>query len=218
MPDPGHFEINLSGQYTRVLGGTTATVPGFEINYGVIERLQISVAAQLALSHVDGVGANAGPGDVRIALKYRFIDAAKDGWRPDVAFAPAITIPSGSQQRGLGAGQIQGFLPLWVAKEFGPWTVFGGGGYTINPGPGRLNWWFAGLGVKREIDANWSFGAEIFQTTATQRGGKDSTGFNLAALYNFNETHHIMAAVGRNLLHARENNEFSALLNYQITF
>jgi len=42
---------------------------------------------------------------------------------------------------------VQAFLPVWMQKDVGDWTVYGGGGYWINPGAGQKNWWFTGLAV-----------------------------------------------------------------------
>jgi hypothetical protein len=39
----------------------------------------------------------------------------------------------------------QYFLPVWLQKDFGKWTTYGGGGYWINPGAGNKNWWFSGI-------------------------------------------------------------------------
>ena len=217
-PDAKHFEINIAAQYTRFGGGSVAGVPSVEVNYGVTSKLQVSVLTALALSHVDDVGTNVGIGDTELGVKYRFIDSDDWGWRPGVAFAPVIIMPSGSQTRGLGEGRIQGFLPIWLSKDFNQWTVFGGGGYNINPGTDRLNWWFSGLGATRELDPKWTIGAEIYYTTATAQGQKSSTGFNVGAIYNINDFHHLMVSVGRNLINARDNNEFSTFIGYQLTF
>jgi hypothetical protein len=216
-PDANHFEINLAAQYTRFQGGSAGTIPSLEVNYGITDKLQVSILTPLAMAHVDGIGTNLGIGDTEFGVKYRFIDADDWGWKPSVAFAPSIVMPSGSEVRGLGSGQIQGFLPIWLTKEFNQWTVFGGGGYNINPGIDRLNWWFSGIGVTRELTPQWTVGAEIFHTTPTDRGTKDNTTFNLGAIYNINDVHHLMMSVGRNLTNARENNEFTAFIGYQIT-
>jgi hypothetical protein len=216
-PDAGHFEINLAAQYTRLQGGSSGTVPSLEVNYGVTDKFQISVLTPLAMAHQDGAGTNIGPGDVEFGAKYRFVDADDWGWRPGVAFAPSITMPSGSEARGLGSGQIQAFLPIWLSKEFKQWTVFGGGGYNINPGLDRLNWWFTGIGVTRELTPKWTVGVELFHTTPTDQGAKDNTTFNIGAIYNISDTHHLMVSVGRNLVNASENNAFSLYLGYQLT-
>lgn len=214
----GGFEVDLSAQYTRFKGGTRGTLPGLEVDYGITDNLQIGVQAPYNFAQTDGAGSNFGIGDVALTAKYRFIEADDNGWRPSFAFAPKLTLPAGSQARGLGSGQIQGFLPLWVSKQIDPWTLFGGGAYTINPGPGQLNWWYFGVGAVRSLTDSFSLGAELYHSTKPGRGQRDSTGFNIGVIYNISEVHHLMAAVGRNLINARENNEFSTLLNYQLTF
>jgi hypothetical protein len=217
-PDAGHFEINIAAQYTRFQGGSVGAVPSVEVDYGLTSKLELSVLAPLAMSHVDGVGTNVGVGDLELGFKYRFIESDDWGWRPGVAFAPTISMTSGSEVRGLGEGRMLGFLPIWLSKDFNQWTVFGGGGYNINPGTDRLNWWFAGLGVTRELNPEWTIGVEIYYATPTGQGLKNSTGFNVGAIYNINDVHHLMVSVGRNLINARENNEFSTFIGYQITF
>jgi hypothetical protein len=216
-PDAQHFEIDLAAQYTRFQGGSAATVPSLEVNYGVTDKLQVSILTPLAMSHIDGTGTNIGLGDIEFGVKYRFIEADDWGWKPSVAFAPSIVMPSGSEARGLGSGQIGAFLPIWLTKEFNQWTVFGGGGYNINPGFDRRNWWFTGIGVTRELTPKWTLGVEVFHTTPTDRDAKDNTAFNVGAIYNISDTHHLLVAVGRNLVNARENNAFSAYIGYQLT-
>jgi hypothetical protein len=215
-PDAKHFEINLAAQYTRFQGGSAAAIPSLEVNYGVTDKLQVSVLTPLAMAHTDGTGTNIGVGDIEFGVKYRFVDADDWGWRPGVAFAPSIVVPSGSEARGLGTGRTQGFLPIWLTKEFDQWTVFGGGGYNINPGSDRLNWWFTGVGVTRELSPKWTVGTELFHTTPTDRGAKDNTAANIGVIYNISDTHHLMLSVGRNLVNARENNAFSAYIGYQL--
>lgn len=217
-PDAKHFEVNIGAQYTRFEGGSAGTVPSVEVNYGVTERLQVAILTPMSMSHIDGQGTNVGFGDIEFGVKYRFVDADDWGWRPGIAFAPSLIMPSGSAERGLGSGQMQGFLPIWLSKEFGRWTVFGGGGYNINPGVDRLNWWFTGIGATRELTPTWTVGAEIFHTTPTDRGAKDNTAFNIGVIYNISDVHHVMASVGRNIVNARENNEFSTFIGYQIVF
>jgi hypothetical protein len=217
-PDAGHFEINIAAQYTRFQGGSVSAIPSVEVNYGLTRTVELTIEAPLAMSHVDNVGTNVGIGDVRLSVKYRFIDADDWGWRPAVAFYPAISLPSGSEVRGLGEGRMQGFLPIWISKEFNQWTVFTGGGYNINPGLARRNWWFAGLGVTRELDPAWTIGAEIYHSTPIANGVKSNTGFNVGVIYNISDVHHLLLSVGRNLINARENNELSTYVGYQLTF
>jgi hypothetical protein len=184
----------------------------------VTDKFQISVMVPMGFSRVTGGASNAGLGDVEVGAKYRFFDADDWGWRPALAFAPVVTAPSGNVPHDLGGGRTQIFLPLWLSKEFNQWTVFGGGGYHINPGLDRKNWWFAGVGVTRELTPEWTIGVEVFHSTPTERGEKDSTGFNLGVVYNISDAHHILFSAGRNISHATENNSLSGYIGYQLTF
>ena len=68
-----------------------------------------------------------------------------------MAFYPAVLVPIGNQNLGFSSGHVQYFLPIWLQKDFGLWTVYGGGGYWINPGAGNKNYWFTGVAVWRKI-------------------------------------------------------------------
>jgi hypothetical protein len=217
-PDKGHFEINLAGQYTRFNGGSTANIPSLEVDYGVLSNLEATILIPLGLSQVSGVGTNVGFGDVELSLKYRFIEEDSWGWRPAVAFAPQINLPSGSEARGLGAGRTTGFIPIWASKDINQWTVFGGGGLNINTGPDQKNWWFSGVGVLRELDPNWTVGGELYYSSPDATGVKHTMGFNLGFIYNINDIYHVLFSAGRNLINARDTNQFSTYIGMQFTF
>jgi hypothetical protein len=54
----------------------------------------------------------------------------------------------GNAQLGLGTGHMQLFLPIWLQEDLGPCTVYGGGGYFLNPGAENRNYWFSGIVVE----------------------------------------------------------------------
>lgn len=218
----GHVELDLYVQYSRFRGGSTASVPALQYNYGLTDNFDIGITVPLSLVQTNGVGTNVGPGDIQLAVKFRFIDEDTDGWRPAVAFAPSITLPSGSQARGTGAGYVQGFLPIWLSKTSGDWTVFGGGGLTINEatvaGVRQTNWWYTGIGITYEINEKWTVGSEVYYSSPTDRNAKNLVGFNVGVIYTLAEGHSLMATVGRNVVNAADTNRFSTLLAYQLTF
>jgi len=217
-PDKGHFEINLAVQSTHKTGETSGAIPSLEVNYGLLENLELHVLVPVAFDRQSGSNTKIGIGDIELGVKYRFIEADNFGWRPAVAFAPTLTTSTGDESRDLGTGRAHGFLPIWVSEELQKFTVFGGGGYNINPGPGNRNFWFTGLGVTYELTPEVTLGTEIFRTTAATSDGTSSTGFNVGAIYNISDIHHVMFSVGRNITHAAENNQFSSFVAYQITF
>jgi hypothetical protein len=134
--DYERWEFYLFSTGTHVRGDTAATLPGVELNYGVLPDLQLHVIAPLAFDHASGSSAQFGYGDTELGVKYRFIQEDENGWRPMVGVFP-LQVPTGNSDRGLGTGSTHAYLPVWLQKSFGDWTTYGGGGYWINPGVGN---------------------------------------------------------------------------------
>jgi hypothetical protein len=61
-------------------------------------------------------------------------------------------------------------------------------------------------------------GGELFHLTTTTIGGKESTGFNIGAIYDFDEHHHLLLSAGRDFQNASASNLFSWYVGYQITY
>jgi hypothetical protein len=113
---------------------------------------------------------------------------------------------------------VQTFLPVWLQKDFDPWTVYGGGGYWINPGEGNKNYGFFGVALWRKVTDRLNLGVEVFHQTSPADGVPDSTGFNIGATYDFSENWHVLASAGRGLQNTSATNQFSYYLALQLTF
>jgi len=158
-----------------------------------------------------------GYGDTPISFKYRFIQEDSKGWRPQAAVFPQVNLPTGDEDRGLGVGHVQVFLPMWFQKSFGDWTIDGGGGYWINQGGADKNFWFSGVLLQRKVTDKLTVGGEIFHQTADSIDSHDSTGFNVGAIYDINEHNHFLFSAGRGLENASDTNVFSWYVGYLIT-
>jgi hypothetical protein len=198
---------------------TSGVGPAWEFNYGLIPNGQFHVVAPLAFDLPAGASDQFGYGDTEIGFKYRFIQEDKNGWTPMVGIFPMLEVPTGDQNRGLGAGHVRLFLPIWLQKSFGDWTTYGGGGYWINQNNwfGDKNFWFFGWLLQRKVTEKLVIGGEIFHQTADTIGGKDSTGFNLGAIYDFDEHNHLLVSAGTGIQNASSTNLYSWYLGYQIT-
>src|SRR5262245_32103869 len=220
-PEPtpvGHYEFYTFSTGTVVRDETSGSLPGFELNYGLIPNGQLTIDALVAFDSASDGSAQFGFGDLPISFKYRFIQEDQDGWRPQVAIFPLVQLPTGDQSRGLGAGHVRGFLPIWGQKSFGHWTIDAGGGYWINQhSVGDKNFWFSGVLLQRQVTDKLSLGAEIFHQTADTVDGDDSTGFNFGAIYDFNEHDHFVFSVGRGLQNAETTNELSWYVGLLLT-
>lgn len=214
-----HYEFYTFATGTHVRGDTGGVGPAWEFNYGLIPNGQFHIVAPMAFDSPAGGPTQFGYGDTELGFKYRFIDEDKNGSRPMVGIFPFLELPTGDEGRGLGSGHPRVYLPLWVQKSFGDWTTYGGGGYWINHGGGTddRDYWYFGWLLQRKVTDRLAIGGELFHQTATTVGGKDSTGFNIGAIYDFNDHNHLLVSVGTGLQNAAETDRLSWYLGYQIT-
>ena len=219
-PEPtplGHYEFYTFSTGMVVRDDTSGSLPAFELNYGLIPNGQLTIDAPVAFDSPSDGSTQFGYGDTQLSFKYRFIQEDKEGLRPQVAVFPLIQLPTGDQSRGLGAGHVLGFVPIWAQKSFGDWTTYGGGGYWINQGGSDKNYWFFGWLLQRKVTDKLSVGGEIFHQTAVTVDGDDSTGFNFGAIYDFNESDHFVFSAGRGLQNADTTNDFSWYVGFLLT-
>jgi len=219
-----HFEFYTLTTGSAVRGDTSGIGPAWEFNYGLIPNGQIHIIAPMAFDAPAGGSGQFGYGDTEIGFKYRFIDEDKNGTQPMIGVYPLVELPTGNANLGLGAGNLRAYFPVWIQKSFGDWTTYGGGGYWINHGDDTLNrdYWFFGWLLQRQVTKQLAIGAELFHQTATvmfggNNTGKATTGFNIGAIYDFDENHHLLVSIGTGLQNASQTNLFSWYVGYQIT-
>ena len=232
----GHFELYTAAIGTHVKGDASGGLPSVELTYGLIPNGQLQIGGELAFDSSEE-GTHFGYGDTQLSFKYRFIQEQANGFLPQVAVFPAIFFPTGDERRGLGAGHVSVFLPVWVQKSFGDWTTYGGGGYWINQDEktGDKNFWFFGWLLQRKVTEKLTLGAEIFHQTADTSGGSDSadfdlvgfadtlggkasTGFSLGGSYDFDEHNHLLFSAGTGLQNAAQTNLGSWYLGWEIPY
>jgi hypothetical protein len=189
-----HWEFYVATVYENGRGDLSGTAPHLEVNYGIVPDVQLHLLVPNAYDRPTEGPALFGLGNVEFGVKYRLLQESK--YVPMIGVFPLLEAPTGSKARGLGTGQFQFFLPIWLQKSFGPWTTYGGGGYWINPGPGNRNYWFAGGLLQRDITKWLTIGAEVFHNTPSTEGEKSQTGYNVGSLVNFSEKHHFIGSAG----------------------
>jgi hypothetical protein len=221
--DLGHWEVYAFSAGAFEHSSATGVGPSVEVNYGAAPNLQLHVIANLAYDSPKGAPGQFGLGDTELGVKYRFITPGDKDWWPQVGVFPLLEVPTGDAKRGLGAGYTQAFLPVWIQKDFGKWTTYGGGGYWITPGPGNRNFWYTGWLLQNQITDKLMLGGEVFHATSSMMGRGESSGFNLGGQYDFTEHDHLLFSAGRGgLLYAVDasavNYPFTYYLAYQWTF
>ena len=189
--DTGHWEIygpllEIGGRGREFDGAA-----GVEINYGAAPDLQLTLGLPVSFSH-DAYGWRSGAGDVELSAKYRFYHNEDAGI--SIAAFPGLTLPTANN--GMGSGKVAALLPVWVQKDSGPWSVFGGGGYAINPGAGSRNYWTGGIAATRQVNSRWLIGVEADRQGANSVGGKATTRFGLGSIHKLGGPFRVLASGG----------------------
>ena len=193
-PEPtetGHWEIYGPLIEAGGKGAEYRGAAGVEINYGAAPDLQITVGIPVAFAH-DAHGTTWGAGDLEVSAKYRFYHDEKAGL--SIAAFPGLTLPTASN--GMGAGRVTGLLPVWIQKDSGKWSVFGGGGYAINPGQGNRDYWTGGIAVSRQFTERLMIGVEAARQGADTVGGNGSTSLGIGAIYQLKAPFRLLASGG----------------------
>ena len=211
--DYRHFEIYLFSGGTHVRGDTSGA-SGIDFNYGAGPDLQLSATLPFAYDRPSGGSTATGIGNIELAAKYRFIHQERRGW--DVAFFPRVFLPAGSGKVGERHASL--FLPIWVGKDWGKWSTFGGGGCTINRGGGSQDFCMASWALTRQVLPDLQLGAEIVHQTPDTRDGRATTGVGAGLKYDVNENYHLLAYAGPGLQNAAETNQYSWYASILLTF
>lgn len=192
-PEPtptGHWENYLYTEGAHVAGQRDTPEAGIEFNYGAFENTQLSWSIPL--------NPNPGPGGMGVVwvplgggVKYRFIQEDDDGWRPQVAFFPQVAIPVGPANRGAPVTEL---FPIWLQKTFSGWTMFGGGGYTNNPGSANRDFATYAIALQRQVLSNLTLGVEMFGQGADTATDHASVAVGIAAIYDFSDRWHLVGS------------------------
>lgn len=201
--DYRHFEMyafELSDGTTQ--GGTTLATPAYEVNYGVVPNVQLHLVLPFTTVFAPDGPNQHGFGDTEFGIKLRFVKESKS--TPQIGIFPFFEFPSGNADKGLGIGKTWYRMPLWLQKSWGPddrqWTSYGGGGYTIVPQDGFVNFPFAGWLLQRQLSKKLTLGSELYghgpQTPDTTRS---ATMLDLGGIYEFKPGFDLLFAAGRSI-------------------
>ena len=118
-PGNGHFEINIAATLTRRPHEQSWELPELDLNYGLGERIQLTLQASFVVLKRSDHGPIGGLGNTEAAVKWRFLDEETNGF--SVSTFPRIifnVLPS-SVRRGLADDGTRVQFPVQVARKFG---------------------------------------------------------------------------------------------------
>ncbi|MBW6526435.1 hypothetical protein KZ813_06240 [Sphingomonas sp. RHCKR7] len=208
-----HWEIYAPLFEVDGRGAEYGGAVGAEINYGALHDLQLTVGLPLAFAH-ERAGYTSGRGDLELSVKYRFYH--DDEHAVSIAAFPGTTLPTGA--RSLSARRVTALLPIWGQKNVGAWSVFGGGGYALNPGAGNRNYWTGGIAVTRTLSSHLLLGLEAQRQGADRRGGRASTIIGMGGIVQLSRTLRILGSCGPSISDGGGHAAFHAFVAGGLTF
>ena len=119
-------ELKSVLEYRDTSSEQTWIAPKLALALPVTERIEFEVATEYRKVELDGV-AHEGLGDSTLELKWRVVDETPNGVA--VALIPELSLPTGSESRGLGSGHAELVVPVVVEKRLGRMTISGELGY-----------------------------------------------------------------------------------------
>lgn len=206
-----HWEFYVSSIQQYSGNDVDATLPHFEINYGLIPDIQVHLIVPMQYTKRES-SKEYSYVNTELGVKYRFI--SNDDTSFQVGIFPIAEVPTGKKVTLAGENKLQVFLPLWIQINSGKFTSYGGAGYWSNPGTGNKNWVYAGWQGQYDFSETVTLGGELFYHTADANDSEAEVGFNLGGYININEHNHILFSVGHNITGA---NTTTGYVGYQVT-
>jgi hypothetical protein len=189
--DTGHWEIYgfTAGQRA---GSAVDADAGLDLNYGPVAGIQLTATLPLGFSHEQAEGWRSGTGDVELGVKYRFFKDERAG--VSAAIFPRAILPTSTIARH---ERTRLLLPVWLQKDFpGRTSLFGGGGYEINPGPGNRDFWLAAAALTHDFGKGVSAGMEVAHQSPDSVGATSETDLGAGTIIHISGPASLLTSVG----------------------
>jgi hypothetical protein len=188
----GKAELEVSAEFGHEReGGVTenSAVINTVLTYGLRDDIDVVLAVpyeRKSTAREEG-GSRRGIGDIGVEVRWKFLE------KEPLYFAlkPAVTLPTGDDDKGLGTGRMTYGLSLVTTIEVKPWELHLNGGYvrSENRIAERRNIWRASLGVEYEPTERYEFIADVGVETNPVKGTMTHPAFLLFGfVYYLTET------------------------------
>jgi hypothetical protein len=211
--DYRHYEIYTFNKGVRSKGDLSGA-SGIDFNYGAAPDLQLTATLPAGFDFPSDGMAASGLSNIELAAKYRFLH--QDSFGFDVALFPRVFLPSGS--RSVGDSQASLLLPIWVQKDWGRWSAFGGGGCQISTAGRSHDFCIYGGTLTRQVSSKLQLGVEIFHQTADRAGNLATTSLGIGTKYDLNDNIHLLGYAAKGIQNARTTNQYSWYAAVLFTF
>jgi len=206
-PGDGKFEINLAIAFEHRPGETSFDAPAIDINYGVGDRIQLTLQGGPVLLKRSDHGWIGGLGGTEAAVKWRFIDDQKTGVTMSMFPRIIFNISESAARRGLADPGTRFQIPLQFAKAFDGFDLdLEWGPLVSTVGPAQ---WLYGIVVAVDVSKTAAIMAELHGTSRTNFSN-DELAVNFGVRQKLSEHCIFIGSLG----HELRSTEARALIGY----
>jgi len=211
--DYRHYEIYAFASGATAKGDVSGNA-GIDFNYGATPNLQLTAVVPLGFdAPSEGPGA-VNFGQVELAAKWRLLH--QDDIGIDLAVFPRLFLPAGSPR--VGERNVSLLLPVWIEKDWGKWTVFGGTGCVLNRSAATENYCLTGWTLTRQVFPDLQLGLEVYHQTSPVKGGRASTSIGTGAKFDVTENVHLLGYIAPTLQNASSTARYTWYSSVLFTF
>jgi hypothetical protein len=211
--DYEHYEIYAFANGTVGSNGSGGEA-GIDFNYGAAPDLQLTAVLPAGYAHPSGGTMAVDLGNIELAAKYRVLH--QDDFGLDVAVFPRVFLPAGSA--AVGERHASFLLPIWVEKDWGKLSSFGGGGCVLNRGGASRNFCLLGWTMTYQLLPKLQLGGEVFHQTAGTAGSRAKTVVGAGVKYDLSDNYHLLGYIGPTVQNAAETDRYTWYASVLFTF
>jgi hypothetical protein len=164
-PGNGHFEINIAATLARLPHEQSWGLPALDLNYGLGERIQLTLQTSLVVLKRRDQGAIGGLGQAEAAVKWRFLDEDTNGFSVSTFPRIIFNVLQSSVRRGLADDGTRVQFPVQIARKFGAVDF----DFEFGPRLGTIgrSEWLYGIVGGTEVTKTTELMAELHGTSRT---------------------------------------------------
>ena len=207
-PGDGKWENNFAIAFEHRPDETSYDVPAIDLNYGLGERIQLTLQTAPVLLKRSGHGLIGGIGETEAAVKWRFFDQATSGFDMSMFPRAIFNVTQSSVRRGLAEDGTKFQIPFQTAKAFGRLHVdaeFGPRTSTV----GRSQWLY-GIVCGFDLAKPTMLMAELHDESR-MNFSRDVLTLNFGLHHEFTENYILILSMGHEL---RSADQPTALIGY----
>jgi len=207
-PGSGKWENNFAIAFEHRPNETSIDVPAIDLNYGIGDRIQLTLQTAPVLLKRGDHGLVGGLGSTEAAVKWRFVDEGKDGFHMSMFPRVIFNVSQSSARRGLAEGGTRFQIPFQAAKTFGRLHLdaeFSPRASTV----GRSEWLY-GIICGFDVAKQTMLMAELHDESR-MNFSRDMLTLNFGLRHEFTENYILILSMGHEL---RSPDQPTALIGY----